>query len=74
MADRYVELKSVSKSYGGVPALTAVDFRCEPGRVHAILGENGAGRKISLFCSMVSSRVLGGQPSAFDASARTAAR
>ncbi|RUU10120.1 ATP-binding cassette domain-containing protein, partial [Mesorhizobium sp. M7A.T.Ca.TU.009.01.3.2] len=44
MADRYVELKSVSKSYGGVPALTAVDFRCEPGRVHAILGENGAGK------------------------------
>ncbi|RUX83374.1 sugar ABC transporter ATP-binding protein, partial [Mesorhizobium sp. M2A.F.Ca.ET.040.01.1.1] len=44
MADRYVELKSVSKSYGGVPALTKVDFRCEPGRVHAILGENGAGK------------------------------
>ncbi|MEQ1940209.1 sugar ABC transporter ATP-binding protein [Mesorhizobium sp. CN5-321] len=44
MADRYVELKSVSKAYGGVPALTDVDFRCEPGRVHAILGENGAGK------------------------------
>lgn len=44
MADRYVELKAVSKSYGGVPALTDVDFRCEPGHVHAILGENGAGK------------------------------
>ena len=44
MAEGYVELKGVSKSYGGVPALTDVDFRCEPGRVHAILGENGAGK------------------------------
>jgi hypothetical protein len=37
-------------------------------------GENGAGWKISLRCSMVSSRVFGGQPSAFEASARTLAR
>jgi ribose transport system ATP-binding protein len=44
MAEGYVELKAVSKSYGGVPALTNVDFRCESGRVHAILGENGAGK------------------------------
>jgi ribose transport system ATP-binding protein len=39
-----VRLKSVSKSYGGVPALTDVDFQCEPGLVHAVLGENGAGK------------------------------
>jgi ribose transport system ATP-binding protein len=44
MAEGYVELKAVSKSYGGVPTLTNVDFRCESGRVHAILGENGAGK------------------------------
>jgi ribose transport system ATP-binding protein len=40
----FVELAGVSKSYGGVPALTDVDFRCEAGLVHAILGENGAGK------------------------------
>jgi ribose transport system ATP-binding protein len=44
MAKGYVELKSVSKSYGGVPALTEVDFCCASGHVHAILGENGAGK------------------------------
>ena len=44
MADPLIRLKSVSKSYGGVPALTDVDFHCEPGLVHAILGENGAGK------------------------------
>src|SRR6185437_12183460 len=44
MAEPLIRLKSVSKSYGGVPALTDVDFHCEPGLVHAILGENGAGK------------------------------
>ena len=44
MADPFIRLKAVSKSYGGVPALTDVDFHCEPGLVHAILGENGAGK------------------------------
>ena len=39
-----IELTSVSKSYGGVPALTDVTLTVEPGAVHAILGENGAGK------------------------------
>ncbi len=39
-----VELTSVSKTYGGVPALTDVSLTVEPGVVHAILGENGAGK------------------------------
>ena len=39
-----VELTSVSKSYGGVPALADVSLTVEPGAVHAILGENGAGK------------------------------
>jgi ribose transport system ATP-binding protein len=39
-----IELKGISKSYGGVPALSDVDFRCEAGLVHAVLGENGAGK------------------------------
>jgi ribose transport system ATP-binding protein len=44
MTKALVRLKSVSKSYGGVPALTDVDFHCDAGLVHAILGENGAGK------------------------------
>jgi ABC-type sugar transport system ATPase subunit len=39
-----VELKSVSKSFGGVTALTNVNLSVEPGEVHAIVGENGAGK------------------------------
>jgi ribose transport system ATP-binding protein len=44
MAQPLIELTSVSKSYGGVPALTEVDFACEAGVIHAVLGENGAGK------------------------------
>ncbi len=46
MADRtpLLELKSVSKRYGGIAALTGVDFAAYPGEIHAVLGENGAGK------------------------------
>jgi monosaccharide-transporting ATPase len=39
-----IELRGVSKAYLGVRALDAVDFRVEPGQVHALMGENGAGK------------------------------
>jgi ribose transport system ATP-binding protein len=39
-----LELRGVSKRYGGVAALTAVDFAAHPGTIHAVLGENGAGK------------------------------
>ncbi len=44
MTAPFIVLKSVSKSYGGAPALSDVDFHCEAGLVHAVLGENGAGK------------------------------
>jgi ABC-type sugar transport system ATPase subunit len=34
----------IRKRFGGVTALTGVDFALEPGSVHALLGENGAGK------------------------------
>lgn len=39
-----IELRDVSKSYGPVQALRAVTLACKAGEIHAILGENGAGK------------------------------
>jgi simple sugar transport system ATP-binding protein len=41
-------LDGVSKRYGDVYALTEVSLRLEPGRVHALVGENGAGKSTAL--------------------------
>ncbi|MET0596308.1 MAG: sugar ABC transporter ATP-binding protein [Mesorhizobium sp.] len=35
---------AVSKRFGGVLALDAVDFELRPGEIHALMGENGAGK------------------------------
>jgi ribose transport system ATP-binding protein len=39
-----LELKSVSKSFGGVSALRDVDFKITHGEIHGLIGENGAGK------------------------------
>ncbi len=39
-----IEMLGVSKAFPGVRALERVDFRIEPGEVHALMGENGAGK------------------------------
>ena len=39
-----VVLTGVSKSFPGVKALTDVHFDCDPGEVHALVGENGSGK------------------------------
>jgi D-xylose transport system ATP-binding protein len=39
-----LELRGVSKRFGAVQALTAVDFSAEAGRVTALVGDNGAGK------------------------------
>lgn len=39
-----LECKDLRKHYAGVYALKGVDFRVQPGEVHALCGENGAGK------------------------------
>ncbi len=39
-----LEIHGLTKTFPGVPALTAIDFTMHPGEVHAVLGENGAGK------------------------------
>ncbi len=39
-----LELRSVYKSFDGNPALVDASFSAEWGEVHALLGENGAGK------------------------------
>ena len=37
-----LEVRGITKTYGGVTALREASFRVRPGTVHALLGENGA--------------------------------
>lgn len=39
-----LEMRGISKSFGGVHALRGVDFLATGGEAHALLGENGAGK------------------------------
>ena len=40
----FLRLHGVTKHYGGVMALSGVDFECTLGNIHAVVGENGAGK------------------------------
>jgi ribose transport system ATP-binding protein len=44
MAPALLELSGISKSFGGVQALRAVDFTLSAGEIHGLVGENGAGK------------------------------
>ena len=39
-----LQMQGISKSFGGVHALTDVHLEVAAGEVHALLGENGAGK------------------------------
>lgn len=44
MVEARLELRDISKRYGGVRAIRHADLTVAPGTVHAIVGENGAGK------------------------------
>lgn len=44
MSDILVNMKGVTKTFGGIPANKTVDFILRGGTVHGLLGENGAGK------------------------------
>lgn len=50
-----VELKKVTKSYGGVCALRDINLSIRTGEIHAVCGENGAGKStlIRLLCGLL---------------------
>lgn len=43
-----LEVSGIWKSFNGVPALRDVDIAFAPGTIHALLGENGAGKSTSM--------------------------
>ncbi|MFC5430474.1 sugar ABC transporter ATP-binding protein [Paraburkholderia denitrificans] len=51
-----LRVEGISKHYGGVRALEDVQFSCRAGSIHALLGENGAGK--STFIKILSGVVL----------------
>ena len=44
MSDYILELRNVVKTFGGVRALNGVQFQLKKGEIHALMGENGAGK------------------------------
>lgn len=45
MQDEYIiQMKNITKHFGGVKALTDVSFNVRKGEIHALIGENGAGK------------------------------
>ena len=66
-----LEIRSISKSFPGVAALTDVSVDVRPGEIHALLGENGAGKStlMRIMCGILqpdSGRmILDGRPLVF---------
>ena len=60
MQSPFLEVTGLSKAYGGVPALSEVSLALAPGEVHALVGENGAGKSTFIKCLSGAIRPDGG--------------
>jgi branched-chain amino acid transport system permease protein len=56
-----LELRAVSKRFGGVQALGEVDFTGRAGEVHGLIGPNGAGKSTLIGCITGVTRIDAGQ-------------
>jgi ribose transport system ATP-binding protein len=73
-----IDASAVSKRFGGVIALSGAEFHAPPGEVHALIGENGAGK--STFIQILAGAIrpdqgtilFGGRP--FEATSPSAAQ
>ena len=45
MKEPILEMRGITKTFGSVTANKDVDLTLYPGEIHALLGENGAGKK-----------------------------
>jgi ABC-type sugar transport system ATPase subunit len=69
--DVILRASGVSKSFGGVQALRSVDFDLRAGEIHALVGENGAGKStfVKILTGVYSADAgqveVNGQPAAF---------
>ena len=48
MSEFLLEMRGVCKSFPGVKALDHAQLRLRPGTVHALMGENGAGKSTTM--------------------------
>ncbi|RKX87598.1 MAG: ABC transporter ATP-binding protein [Spirochaetes bacterium] len=56
-----LEIRKISKYFGGLKALNEVSFKIEPGRIHGIIGPNGSGKTTMFNCITGLLPLTGGQ-------------